>query len=154
MKLRPLIVVMLVTLIPMLSVSAESQPKADAAAKRADIKRMIEITGASKIALQIMRQMIAAFKKDAKGVPDQFWDDFMAEVDPNELVDLYVLIYDKHFTHDDIKQLIKFYETPVGQKLIKSLPAITQESMSAGMEWGQRIARKVRQRLEEKGYKT
>jgi hypothetical protein len=38
--------------------------------------------------------------------------------------------------------------------LTKELPAITQEGLSAGMEWGRKLRKKVLQRLHEKGYQT
>jgi uncharacterized protein len=42
-----------------------------------------------------------------------------------------VTIYDKHFTHPEIKDIIIFYETPTGQKMLKETPAITKEMMDA-----------------------
>lgn len=53
-----------------------------------------------------------------------------------------------HFTQDEIRQLIAFYQTPLGTKLIEKLPAITQESMTIGMKWGEEIAAKAMAKLE------
>ena len=39
--------------------------------------------------------------------------------------------YDKHYTQQEIKELIKLYETPVMQKVLKLSPIINQEMMSA-----------------------
>ncbi len=39
-----------------------------------------------------------------------------ADVKIPRLLDAAVPVYDKYFTDDDIKGLIRFYETPVGQK--------------------------------------
>ncbi len=61
-------------------------------------------------------------------------------------------IYDKYFTDDDIHQLLAFYSTPVGKKLVENLPVITQESMNIGMQWGKQIAEKVLEKLKQKGY--
>ena len=38
--------------------------------------------------------------------------------------------YDKHYTQQEIKELIKLYETPVMQKVLKLSPIINQEIMS------------------------
>ena len=43
-------------------------------------------------------------------------------------------IYDKTFSVAEIKDLIAFYETPTGQKMVKSMPQMTQETMQKTME--------------------
>jgi hypothetical protein len=129
------------------------QKKVDSSAKRTDIRRMMDLSGAGKLGVQVMNQMISAFKQSMPGVPDKFWKDFMAEVDPNELVEMAIPSYDKYFTHDDIKELIKFYESPVGKKLTSVQPQIMQECMTAGQEWGRKLGEKVAKKLQEQGYK-
>ena len=39
-------------------------------------------------------------------------------------MNLLVPIYDKHWTDEDVKGLILFYETPLGQKMITVLPQV------------------------------
>jgi hypothetical protein len=63
-----------------------------------------------------------------------------------------VPIYKKYYTHDEIKDLIKFYKTPIGQKTISVMPSVTQDAMAAGQTWGQEIAMKVLEKMKEKGY--
>jgi len=132
-------------------VSEETDPKK--AAKEADIKRLLDLTGSAKLGMQVMEQLIASFKRSMTQVPAKFWDEFLAEVDANELVKLTIPIYDKYLSHSDIKALITFFETPAGKRFIKAQPMILQESMAAGQKWGAKIAQKVMQKLEEKGYK-
>lgn len=126
---------------------------AQTTAKQADIRRLMELTGAGKLGVQVMNQMMAAFKQSQTGVPDKFWNDFMAEVDPDEIVEMAIPSYDKHLTHAEIKELIKFYESPVGKKLISVQPEIMQECMVAGQEWGRKLGEKVAKRLQEEGYR-
>lgn len=123
-----------------------------ASSKDEDIRRLLDLSGAGDMGVQVMEQMITAFKQAQSGVPDKFWTDFMTEVDSDELTELVVPIYDKHLTHDDVRQLITFYETPVGKKLIAVQPKIMQESMLAGQRWGQEIAERVARKLREEGY--
>ena len=40
-----------------------------------------------------------------------------------------VPIYRKHLTSSDVKSLVAFYSSPIGQKMLRELPAITTESM-------------------------
>ncbi|HET9228001.1 MAG TPA: DUF2059 domain-containing protein [Thermoanaerobaculia bacterium] len=116
--------------------------------KEQDIRRMMELTGAAKLAEQIMDQMIVALNQE--GTDKAFWDSLRAEFDTQSLLSKTIPIYDKHFTHEEIKGLIAFYESPLGSKLIEKLPAVTQESMAVGMEWGAEVADRVIEKMEER----
>ena len=61
-------------------------------------------------------------------------------------------IYDKHFSHNDIKELIQFYESPIGKKYLEATPSITQESYRAGEEWGNKIGLDIINELIRQGY--
>ena len=65
-------------------------------------------------------------------------------------MELIIPIYSRHLTHEDIKGLIVFYESPLGRKMTALLPAIAQESMQVGEQWGIEVAQKVQKRLEER----
>lgn len=114
--------------------------------------KLMEVTGAGDIGVQMMNQMIAAFKQGDQQVPDKFWTDFMSEVDPNELVEMCVPSYEKHFTHAEIRELLAFYETPLGKKLIKTQPVIMQECMIAGQEWGRKLGERIAKKLQAEDY--
>jgi len=43
-------------------------------------------------------------------------------------------LYDKFFTEDELKGLLSFYKSPVGQKSIVVMPALMQESMQRASE--------------------
>jgi hypothetical protein len=116
------------------------------------IRELLDVMGSGRLGVQVMTSMLQQYKKSFPDVDAQFWDDFLKEVKPDDLVNMIIPIYDKYFSDDDIRQLITFYNTPVGKKLVENLPAITQESMSIGMEWGKQIAGKVLERLRQKGY--
>lgn len=135
-----------------LNVVAEEMPDPAAVSKRADIKRLMEITGAGNLGIQIMNRMIPAMKKGHKDIPEKFWTDFMAEISPNDLTEMVVPIYEKYFTHEELKQLIAFYESPIGKKIIKVQPQIMMESMTAGEEWGKELVKKIKKKLHEEGH--
>jgi hypothetical protein len=65
-----------------------------------------------------------------------FLEKFRQHADAEHLTDLIVPIYDKYYTADEIRQLIQFYQTPLGEKVITVLPKIAAESQAAGQEWG------------------
>ena len=124
-------------------------PGAATEAKRQDIRKLMELTGAAKVGQQIAAQMIPMFKQGNPQVPQKFWDDVMKEFDTKSMIDLIVPIYDKHLTHDDVKGLIAFYQSPLGRKMTGVMPQIAQESMQVGQQWGLQIAQRVQKRLEE-----
>lgn len=117
--------------------------------KQQQIRLLLALTGASQLGKQVMTQMIGSMKKIMPQVPDLFWERFMKEVHPEELTDLIIPIYDRHFTDSDIRQLIAFYESPVGRKLVANLPAIMQESMAAGQTWGGQLGARITQELQK-----
>ena len=117
-----------------------------------DIYRLLELTGSAKVGIQVMSQMLNSFKEAMPKVPNEFWDEIMNEVDERSLIDLIIPIYKKHYTPEDVKAIIAFYETPIGKKTIEVLPKITADSMIAGRAWGLQIGAKVQAKLKEKGY--
>ena len=51
----------------------------------------------------------------------------------------------------EVKDIIKFYETPSGKKLLLATPAMVAESTQLGQEWGREIAERVMKKLQQKG---
>jgi hypothetical protein len=98
-------------------------------------------------------QLMDGFRQAFPKVPEQFWNDFRAGIHTDEMTAMLVPIYDKHFSEDEIRELNTFYQTPLGQKLLKELPNVTQESMNAGQDWGTRLGDKLMKQLEAKGYR-
>ena len=125
---------------------AEAQVRTDPA-KQADIQKLMNLTGAGNLGMQAMDQMILSMKGAMASVPEKFWTEFRKEVNADELVNLIIPVYDKHLSHAEIKELIKFYETPVGKKMISVMPAITAESMQVGQQWGMNVAARAQQKL-------
>ena len=125
---------------------------AQTSGKQEKIKQMLELTGAGKLGIQVMNQMMTNFKSTYSKVNQQFWEDFKNEVKADDIVNLMIPIYDKYYTEHDIEQLILFYKSPVGQKTISVNPLITKESMITGQQWGMAVGKKVIEKLEEKGF--
>lgn len=56
-------------------------------------------------------------------------DKTFASLPLNEMLEAMQPVYQKHFTHAEMQDLIRFYSTSTGQKLITEMPAITSEYM-------------------------
>jgi uncharacterized protein len=132
-------------------------------AKRQDVLRLLDLTGAFRIgqlfSSTIVRQMTDALRSARPDIPTDVMDILPKAVDEviaaemtaaGGFADLVVDVYQRHFTHEDVRGLIAFYETPLGRKLSAELPAMTQESMQAGMKWGVSIAPKIQERVKQR----
>jgi hypothetical protein len=129
-----------------LSIQAQTQTK------REKIQKLLELSGAGKVGIQVMNQMMTSFKSSYTNANQQFWDDFKKEVKSEDIVNLIIPVYEKHYSEQDIEQVIIFYKSPIGQKTIALTPIITQESMVAGQQWGKQIGGKVVKKLKEQGF--
>ena len=120
-------------------------------AKKADIRQLLEITGAANLATQTMDDMEKTMRPMIAGalppgeyrdkLVDLFFEKFRAKRSPEHLMDIIVPIYAKYYSDDDIKELIAMYQTPIGRKMLNTLPQIAAESQAAGKAWGEQIGR-------------
>jgi hypothetical protein len=125
--------------------------------KRADIQRLLEIAGTKNIMTSMMDSMTKSIRpllvsslppgQYREKLVDLFFDRFQSKADPTQLLESAVPIYDKHFSHEEIKSLIKFYETPLGQKTISVLPQIATEMHDEGQKWGEQLGREAMQQV-------
>ena len=58
-------------------------------------------------------------RPDAPNAPAEFWAQFASGVDTGGIVDELTPVYEKHFTPAELAEMVKFYESPVGQKLVR-----------------------------------
>lgn len=72
------------------------------------VKNLMEITGAAKLGVKMIDQMLPVLKKAAPNASESFWNEFRAEIDPTTLQDLVIPIYQKHLRKQIYKLLIIF----------------------------------------------
>ena len=51
------------------------------------------------------------------------------------------------FTADEVRQLVVFYQSPLGKKTQTALPTILDQSMQAGQQWAQGLGPQIEQRV-------
>jgi len=125
-------------------------PKIDPA-KEADIRRLLDVTGVKAAVAQTMNSMAENIKpvfrrsfppgEYREKLIDLFFEKFKTKVNVDEIVDLSVPIYDKYFTQEEIRNMIKFYETPLGQKTIRVLPQLMEEMRKKGEVLGAQMGK-------------
>jgi len=124
--------------------------------KEADIRRLLDLVQPRERINQQMRELVPAMKRIAPHVPEKTIVDVIAELNfDSEMVQrIYVPLYDWHYTGDEIKQLLKFYETPIGERMLRSSTIIEVQAMSRGVSIGQELMKRIEERLKSKGYKV
>ena len=80
---------------------------------------------------------------------DKLFDNLFSSMPIDEMMDAIVPIYQKHLTKADLAAMMAFYSSPVGQKVLKELPAILAESMQAGGEIGRKVFAERSQQLDQ-----
>lgn len=123
-----------------------SKPPADRAEQLA--RELLEVTGGSKLGVQVVRQMVTTMRQSNPKIPDEFWDEFVSEIHADDLTELVIPIYTKNLTVEEMEAALRFYRTPEGQSILEKMPTIVRESMATGQAWGQAIAKRVIERLQ------
>ena len=139
--MKPLILVISLLCGPGLYAQSPAQSE-----KIADIRKLVALTGGTKIIDQMFDAMAAQFTQPKQ---QQVFQEFRKELDPGQIFEIVVPAYDKFLTADEIKQLLQFYESPIGRKLLDAQPKIMAESMPRIMQWSQEISRRVMQKMKE-----
>ena len=146
------------------SAAQDQQVKSSAAApmdpaKEAAIRSLLELNGASDLiedaALKSggqFTQRIETLMPDkgrAQKLSTAFVERYKAHFASDELTNQLVHLYHKYFTDEEIKQLLQFYGSPVGQKFAAEMPKLTQEAQTAGLSLNQQAGREAWKDLRE-----
>ena len=74
---------------------------------------------------------------------DDFAKRFAETAPPSAVTDAEIPIYSHYFSMEDIQGLIKFYESPLGQRVVKTLPEVVQNTQQTGVQMDQKAALEV-----------
>jgi hypothetical protein len=157
---RVLLVVALLAVAPWAGAMATDEEK------HQNIAKLVEMTGtlqnATALLDRMLPQMIDVIRKSNPEIPPQVLDalekdgkDEFHKALP-ELIEPIIAIYDANYSAEEVRQLLDFYQSPLGRKMIERMPQITQQSMAVGSAWGQsageRVAERIRVSAKQKGY--
>ena len=111
------------------------------ATKQTDIRSLMELIGArdqvqdgaSNAIEQSREKLLATVPNNDKGQAfvNAFAASYQKKFDVDQVTEQLVNVYDKHFTEDEIKGLLQFYGSPLGQKVAAEMPKIGREIQSA-----------------------
>jgi hypothetical protein len=97
-----------------------------------EVIRLLELSGANaqyEVAINQIVKSVAADKQAA--LKKEIMDSMSGLTD--KIADIYL----QEFTTEDIKAMIKYYESPVGKKAASKAGVLAEKGQAAGMEWGQ-----------------
>jgi hypothetical protein len=129
---------------------------------RADIERLMELTGVSRMATQMATTVADAFLKSLQesnpSVPprvievvrDVLATEFSTAFNGPDIKNQQVGLYAKYFTHEEVKGLIAFNQSDLGKKAISVMPSLTGEGAAIGERWGQQNMPRVLQVMEKR----
>jgi hypothetical protein len=128
-------------------------------AKKADIRRLLEIMDAAKLAQQFAsqngRNMLRVMRLSRPGLPERAQGVIEAEAAkvyaqrigaPDGLIDRVIPVYDRRFTHAEIKEILSFYRTPAGRKSIALMPDLFREMVDVANRWGKTLRPEIQDR--------
>ena len=139
--------------------SAAAQAAAIDPDKEADIRSLMELVGAREMVQdgiststeQYREKLLATVPNSDKGQAfvNAFADAYQKKVDVDQITDQLVGVYDKHFTDEEIKGLLQFYGSPLGQKVASEMPKISREIQAHSRAAGAKAAKEALQALKE-----
>ncbi len=149
---------------PVAEDSAQSEqaakPAAPAAAdpaKEADIRSLMELAGSAELlksageraSAQYMERIELTMKNHerAEALAAAFQKNFQEHFSTAEMSQELVRLYGQHFTAEEIRGLLKFYGSPLGQKFASQTPKMTEEMQMAIFTRSQNAAKEAWQAL-------
>lgn len=133
--------------------TAQSPTHQAGSAKTEKIRELMDLTGAKNMGQELMKagmdQLRANVTESQPNNPraTQFVDAFVARFPkhfkPEDLSEKVAPIYDKYLSEEDVTGLLDYYRSPLGQRMIKVLPQVAQESQALGFSLGQKAAQET-----------
>jgi hypothetical protein len=119
-------------------------------------KQIVQLKGVQQMMDPIARGVVEKVKnvvmqtnfmwaKDINEVTAQMHKEFDGR--SSEMVDTAARAYASHFTEPELKQILTFYQSPVGQKMIVEEPKAIEDSMSGAATWADNLSVDIMNRM-------
>lgn len=135
-------------------------PEELTAQKRADIELLLRQSGSDKYALALgasmARQITGTVKAARPDTPKRVLDIVERELvrllvdkmgGPDGMLARMIPAYAEAFSHDEIRQLLAFYQSPVGRKAVSTMPRLMAQGQRIGQEMARELGPELRERL-------
>jgi len=131
------------------------------AAKRAQIKTLLELTGIKAIPEQIANNTVQSWVPGIKQLDPKFPDKgfsiardafaagLSAKIDGGGgLIEQVTIVYHNQFTGPEVADLLKFYQSPLGKKMLASQAKVNGETFQTAMKWADSLSADIDQRID------
>lgn len=115
-------------------------------------KQIVEIKGVQKVFAPLVRGVVEKTKQMFMQT-NFMWEKDLNEVAAieekkyaprvSELVDATARIYAQHFTEQELRQLLAFYQSPIGRKALVEEPKVLDDAMAYAGNWGDNLSQEV-----------
>jgi hypothetical protein len=151
--------------VALVAFSPTAHSQQPSAAAMATAKDLIATTGATNLfnpliagvieqAKLLLLQQNPGLNKDLTEVAAKLRGDLAPRF--SELSNELARLYATQFTEQELKEILAFYKTPTGKKLLSEQPKVVDESMKFAQEWANRLSdevlAKMREELKKRGH--
>ncbi|WP_426276007.1 DUF2059 domain-containing protein [Chryseobacterium sp. S-02] len=120
--------------------------------KQDKVKELLSLSGAFPLTKEMENNVISHYKKQYNHVPDSAWKPIEEKVNIDGLINEVIGIYGSNFNEKEIEQLLVFYKSDVGKKLIQNSPRMMTEIQTATGNWAKNITETINGDLKKMGY--
>lgn len=116
------------------------------------LQKILDVSGASSMVDNILPQLMSGLKQSHLQQDETYWKEFAAtwkQKIQDKVMEIYVPIYQRYLTLDELKEVVTFYESPVGQKLGKTAPVIMTEAMPSIQQLTMEMVREIMQKYRQ-----
>jgi uncharacterized protein len=117
--------------------------------KMDDIQKLMDQAGMDNLGNQMVNGYMSIYKNSyGENIPG-LWDTLNVIINEGmgDLFDSIAQIYDNVYTHEEIKSMIEIYQTPIGKKMIETMPLVMELSMRAGQNWAMANEENIKERI-------
>ncbi|TAL99440.1 MAG: DUF2059 domain-containing protein [Rhodanobacter sp.] len=115
------------------------------------VRQLFEVMHLGQMFGQMNSQMAGIMGQAVPCVPASYWQNFIDASNSEQLLGKMVPVYQAHFTAEDVAGLLKFYKSPLGQKVITQMPITMAQGMKIGQQWGRQRGEAMIKELQHKG---
>jgi hypothetical protein len=138
--------------------AAHAQTKQPSAASMLVAKQLIAVTGATAVFNPLIAGVVEQAKllflqqnpdlaKDLNEVAAKIRTDLQPRF--SEISNEVALLYAQNFTEQELKDILAFYKSPAGKKLLETQPKVIDSSMQFAQNWANKLSDEVIQKMRE-----
>ncbi len=126
--------------------------KAQADSFDSDIMKMQQVNGSNASTNALFPRIMAQIKQSKPDLTDSQMSAMKMDVFDVEVASLneqLIPVFKKYYTQSEVKEIIAFYETPVGKKLAETTPKMMMDQMQLTQTWAMGLMGKIKSYLDK-----